>query len=415
MSSLYQLLLFAIFNPLHSLKLLTVGDDDSMLTAGDDDASMDLASMDLAVSNLPEEWETDITFSYKPLAGKCKEVGAFKLLNKGNGDAGYQNSKNGQICAEVCNKAKGPTAADVTKFCDVVGVKKGQYKFTEVVAAWKKVAKQRCARIMAKVYSMSSLETKCKSNPVTAFDMKASDCSVRGFKSTDGGKPVTAVAAAGYFCYGPAGITWAKNDPKVKNMDGEEFEIMATGTFSLLSLKEIASQTTTLEVLSTIDRAGSRCGATYIQNITLQGEWIQTVAGVPQIEIRAQPSVPKSEALQVKFENEWKPANSQWKREEVQLASATKFSLKVHQVSILISADSHRIHESGMKTRRFANFLNVNFNGISSLSGISIGGLLGRDSHEEAATAPSDCDLHSLLSDTTPEALMLSQINYEQK
>jgi len=406
MSSLYQLLLFAIFNPLHSLKLLTAGDDDS--------------SIDLAVSNLPEEWEADITFSYKPLAGKCKEAGKFVLLNKGNGDAGYENSKDGQICNKACNKDQGPTAADVTTFCDVVGAKKGQYKFPAVVAAWKtalnKKGIERCARIMAKLYSMSSLETQCKGNAVTAFDMKASDCSARGFKSTDGGKPVVAVAAEGYFCYAAAGIAWAKNDPKVKNMDGEEFEIMATGTFSLLSLKEIASQTTTLQVLSTIDRAGSRCGATYIQNITLQGEWIQTVAGVPQIEIRAQPSVPKSEALQVKFEDEWKPANSKWEREEVQLATATKFSLKVHQVSILISADSHRIHESGMKTRRFANFLNVNFAGTSSLSGISIGGLLGRDSHEEAATAPTDCDLQSLLSDNTPEAkLMLSQITYQQK
>merc|ERR550514_1506283 len=79
----------------------------------------------------------------------------------------------------------------------------------------------------------------------------------------DGGNPATAA-----LCYGKTGITWAKNDPKVKNMDGQEFEIMATGTFSLLTLKEKTSQTL-FEVSATIDRAGTRCGATYIQNITL--------------------------------------------------------------------------------------------------------------------------------------------------
>merc|ERR1719156_102628 len=122
------------------------------------------------------------------------------------------------------------------------------------------------------------------------------------------------------FCYTTAGITWAKNDPKVKNMDGEEFEIMATGTFSLLSLKA-RSQRTVFEASATIDRAGTRCGATYIQNITLSGQWVEDI-GVQHIQVMAAAFVSKAKALQVNFDGEWKPAASHWSYDAVQAANA---------------------------------------------------------------------------------------------
>lgn len=204
-------------------------------------------------------------------------------------------------------------------------------------------------------------------------------------------------AAPYFWTYnGKSTIMWAKNDPKVKNINGEEFEIMATGTFSLVSLKKKDTQQTALEVLSTVDRAGTRCGATYISNVTLKGEWVQEL-DVPQIEIRAEPAVPKRQALQINLYGSWKPANSHEISASVHEATAKKFVLKLHRVTVSVTIDSHRIHEQGVKTKRYANFLNVNIGGISTLSGLSIGGLLGRDSHKDAAAIPEGCESTNLL------------------
>merc|ERR1719420_903320 len=144
-------------------------------------------------------------------------------------------------------------------------------------------------------------------------------------------------------------MTWAKNDPIVKNMDGEEFEIMATGTFSLLTVK-LATETL-FEASATIDRAGTRCGATYIQNITLSGGWVKDEVKVPQIQIKAEASVPKAKALQVNFNGEWQHSASHLSYAIVKHANANKLNLKLNHLDLTVSIDSHRIHEEGTKTR----------------------------------------------------------------
>merc|ERR1719379_880038 len=202
-------------------------------------------------------------------------------------------------------------------------------------------------------------------------------------------KAFTAVAGAGvtsarWFCYTEKGIAWAKNDPIVKNMQGQEFEIMATGTFSMLSVKEEASRSL-FEASATIDRAGTRCGATYIQNITLSGKWVEDL-GAPRIEVKAVAAVPKAQALQVLLDgnsSHWQHATS-WRLaapwqlpmkhpDTVQTANALKFVLKLNRITVTASVDAHRIHEGGAKTNRFANFLNVDFQGFSDLAGLSVG------------------------------------------
>merc|ERR550537_309139 len=89
----------------------------------------------------------------------------------------------------------------------------------------------------------------------------------------------------------------------VQNIRGEKFEIMATGTFSLLSLSTDSRQPV-LEASATIDRAGTRCGATYIQNLTLSGQWVEDI-GVPRIQVKAEAAVAKAKALQIKFDDQW--------------------------------------------------------------------------------------------------------------
>merc|ERR1719240_237902 len=184
-------------------------------------------------------------------------------------------------------------------------------------------------------------------------------------------------------------------------MDGQEFEIMATGTFSLLTIKKPKSETL-FEASTFIDRAGTRCGATYIQNMTLSGQWVEDV-GVPSIRIKAEPAVPKLQALQLNFGGEWQSAASKSLKmlkssyDAVQEASAKKIVLKLSTLTVSVSVDSHAIREAGTKTKRYANFLNVNFGGISSLVGLSVGGLLGRDSHEDAVELPQGCESTRLL------------------
>jgi hypothetical protein len=381
----YFVIFCAFINLSHSLKLLIDGDD---------------------FPEISEEWEADIAFSYKPLAGKCKEKNPFLLTNKDK-DNGYENNKKGQLCEEKCKvdgtNTDGFSEADITKYCTQPAGGPNK-KFHEVAAKWAahmvagRTDIKLCAHVMSKLVSMTNTETKCKKTVVTAFDIKADTCAVLAYKGSNG--KVTTTTASAYFCYTAVGITWAKNDPKVKNMDGEEFEIMATGTFSLLKLLKKGSVKPSLEVLANVDRAGTRCGATYIQNVTLQGQWVEDV-GVPQIQVRAESAVPKTKALQINFQGTWERLAQLSLNTNIQKAireaTAKKMILQFEKIDVVVSIDSHRIYEEGTKTKRFANFLNIAFDGIGKISGTSLGGLLGRDSHEAAAEIPKGCESTNLV------------------
>merc|ERR1719379_618019 len=186
----------------------------------------------------------------------------------------------------------------------------------------------------------------CKTKYAKSFNVNSADYAFVAYeKDAIGGDK-----AASTYCYSTAGITWAKNDPKVKNMDGEEFEIMATGTFSLLSLKSATSKTV-LEASATIDRAGSRCGATYIQNLTLNGQWVEDI-GTTSIQVKAEASTPKVKALQVNFAGEWQPAAATLRPSyepgilaAVKQTNARKIIMQFDQIRVVVSVDSHRIHE----------------------------------------------------------------------
>jgi len=257
---------------------------------------------------------------------------------------------------------------------------------------------------LAVTNAMSAAAEGSKTQRIKSYELEVKfDAEPVAFKkdSTEG-----KADSADWFCYTEAGIAWAKNDPKVKNMDGQEFEIMATGTFSLLSIKT-RSEKTVLEASAMIDRAGTRCGATYIQNLTLSGQWVEDI-GVPSIQVKAEAAVPKLKALQINFAGEWQPASSKSSYDAVKESSAKKIVLQFNKLKVLVSVDSHRIHEGGVKTKRYANFLNVNFQGVSGLSGMSLGGLLGRDSHEDATQLPEGCDSETLKA--SEDSLMLSSM-----
>merc|ERR1719161_2495127 len=68
-------------------------------------------------------------------------------------------------------------------------------------------------------------------------------------------------------------------------------------------LRVASAETVMLNVLVTIDRAGSRCGATYIQNATISGKWIAD-SGTRTVHVQAAPAVPKKKALQVSLDDD---------------------------------------------------------------------------------------------------------------
>merc|ERR1719161_3063532 len=361
-----------------------------------------------------EEWESDIEFSFKPFTGKCKTgtagTGAIEPTSGGGKYAG-----SGEMTTQHCAAAD-QKAADFAKYCTNAPNKAGANGFKAILLLWETYLKKeekfaKCPHYVAKLASMGNK----KLDPalqMKSFDIDMTTCATVFYKENaeSGTTKHNANADLTYRCYTFAGITWAKNDPKVRNMDGEEFEIMATGTFSMLKL-ETSSLRTELEVMATIDRAGTRCGATYIQNISLTGQWVEDV-GVPRIQIKAAAVLPKAKALQVKFDKEWQHADSQWPYAAVQKASPRRFTLKLHKVTVMVSVDSHRIHENGVKTHRFANFLNVNFAGIGSLSNLSVRGLLGSDPHGAVETIPEGCGSTNLKS-SEEDTSMFSIVDVE--
>jgi len=182
----------------------------------------------------------------------------------------------------------------------------------------------------------------------------------------------------------------AFNDPKVVNMAGEQFEILASGTFAMLDVNRF--EESSLKILATIDRAGSRCGATYIQNVSLSGSWVKHL-GVTDIHIQAASAVPKNVALQVSTDQgkSWQ-GSAQWNAMQ-NISFTRKLQIKLNSVEVEVSVDAHRIVEGERKTRRFANFLNLNVRGVHALSGdYSIAGLLGSDDHKSVAVTPKGCN-----------------------
>lgn len=401
----------------NGLKLLVDTEQQSDLLEDDDDV-----------------WETDIQFSYKPDLGKCsgatattadetfhpgpdKTYTATSLSTAPCLAADYPASKMWAISfKKYCSDAPSynVAAAATTKFDMIHGLWSG---LANTAPKWKL---SKWVHYTAKLATMSNAKLatmKCGDGSgycqqmVKAFEVGPNLNTNNKFFKTDA-TGSTGSSDAGYFCYKEAGMMWAKNDPKVKNMDGQEFEIMATGIFSMLKLQN-PSKEVLLDATATIDRAGSRCGATYIQNITLEGTWVSDV-GVTKIEFQAKPTVPKTKALEVNFGEGWQPANAEWSYKAVEEATAAKFVVKLNTIKVEVAIDSHRIHSHSKvsSTKRFANFLNLNFRGISGLAGVAIGGLLGRDSHDDAVKLPDGCTSKTAkLSVGASDLAMFSSVN----
>lgn len=194
----------------------------------------------------------------------------------------------------------------------------------------------------------------------------------------------------------PAG---AKGDPKATNLAGQKFEILAMGTFSLLSVKSTIESTNRLTLDATVDRAGDMCGATYIKNATLTGSWIQEEGKLSEIKIAALPEVAKETALEVGLDGNWYSAKATPKLSKlVKIASSKEIQFVIHEVKIKVGVDAHRVRKNGRKTGKFANFLNIDVDGMKGLAskeGVQLSGLLAYDDHRFAESLPDGCNSKS--------------------
>eukprot|EP00746_Dinoflagellata_sp_MGD_P131778 gnl/MRDRNA2_/MRDRNA2_65528_c0_seq2.p1 gnl/MRDRNA2_/MRDRNA2_65528_c0~~gnl/MRDRNA2_/MRDRNA2_65528_c0_seq2.p1 ORF type:complete len:288 (+),score=52.43 gnl/MRDRNA2_/MRDRNA2_65528_c0_seq2:77-940(+) len=234
---------------------------------------------------------------------------------------------------------------------------------------------------------------------------------------------------------GGAGVS---GDPKVTNLAGERFDILALGTFSMLSIAKQASrgsfqeQKPLLDVTATIDRASSTgadplCSATYIQNVTMQGKWIEG-DNSQKVRIRATPGVMKKQALEIGLNDEaginwYTPSELKGNLSQVpglKKASWEKIVMNISGIEFLFTIDAHRIRD-GSKGKGYANFLNMHIKGMNSLkpSLFRVTGLLAYDDHLDATKAPDGCSKKHNFMDTSHfanphrEPIFLSSVQLE--
>jgi len=178
----------------------------------------------------------------------------------------------------------------------------------------------------------------------------------------------------------------AVGDPRVTNVAGKTFDILALGTLPLLRLAGKSSPSQFLAITAAIDRVGRGCTQTFIQNLTITGKWIEDSSS-ESVVIRAVSQGPKEQALQVKSGGSWQSAAEMPISKLVAQAIPQKIMLKTHGVSVEVWVDDHHGNDGTF------NFLNLNVQGLGAwnMRDIHIGGLLGNDDITEATRAPSDC------------------------
>jgi len=371
------LLFFVATTSIHGLKLLV---DENLLD--DDD----------------ETWEADIRFSYKPFPGKCTKTGGTPdVMNYPGPNGEWGNNP----CAAEDNHGRKVTQKDVDKYCTKVqGAANQNYKAVYDALVTKGFSIPKLTHYLAKLASMvTDSETIAGSgtaHQIKSFELLVGSTPVaKMFKEEATGG--TGSDNPGYYCYSQKGIAWAKNDPKVQNIYGEEFDILATGTFTMLHVKAASKSLLNLE--AQIDRAGSQCGATYIQDITMKGAWVEELE-VNHIQVRAKAAVLKHKALEINVNKTWMPAPKLARSSDltnglafaIPYASRQKLEIELHDLKFVISVDAHRIQEAQTKTSRYANFLNMQLDGMQNLHGLNVEGILGTDNHDSVTQLPEDCD-----------------------
>jgi len=160
------------------------------------------------------------------------------------------------------------------------------------------------------------------------------------------------------------------------------------GTFSLFTIRN-SLNSVYLALLASIDEVGGHgCGPTFIQNMSLSGEWLGKRNS--HVAVRVQHWVPPQEALQVGINGQWYPVSLAKENLEIVTKATSRFvRFVVHNVTVQASV--------GENTRRVDankgyNFLNVNVKGIDTKDrSVKLSGLLIRDDFSTVSHSRGRC------------------------
>jgi len=178
----------------------------------------------------------------------------------------------------------------------------------------------------------------------------------------------------------------AEGDPHITNIMGVKFDILALGSFSFLDIssksKILTSRLNMLKVEGMITRVTSDCHQTFIERLSLSGNWIMKMLNSSMLEIRAVANVPLEDALELSSsEGIWKSFSYFSKILDMKLKDNKIFIRRT--IGVEVSVDQHW----GW------NYLNLAIKDLDLVynENFDVRGLLIQDDFTAAATAPSDC------------------------
>lgn len=149
-----------------------------------------------------------------------------------------------------------------------------------------------------------------------------------------------------------------------------------------------------------VDHVREICGATYIQNVSLSGDWLPHVVGKASVKVRVLHWVPKAEALQVAInDGTWHPLP--YAKHHLSIVSRvtdTQVNFDVHQIKLHVSLGQNLRQ---VDQNKGYNFLNVNVHGLNDPdSSMKLSGLIISDDFSKASKAPEGCEQKSLIKGT---------------
>jgi hypothetical protein len=167
------------------------------------------------------------------------------------------------------------------------------------------------------------------------------------------------------------------------------------GTFPLVEIRaaRFASFSPYLAVSAGINHVESDCGPTYIQNVSLSGQWVSELADTSGVQVRVVHWVPKAEALQVRIndeEHEWQPVSrAKQALSIVSKVTESQVNFRLHKVTVHVSLG---LNERKVDKAKGYNFLNVNLRGLDANDkNMKLSGLIISDDLSALSKAPEKC------------------------
>jgi hypothetical protein len=150
---------------------------------------------------------------------------------------------------------------------------------------------------------------------------------------------------------GSTATPFATGDPHLQNVHGERFDLMKPGKHLLIQIPRKRSENTLLRVDAEAQRMGGQCTDMYFQELNITGAWAET-------------------------------------------KQSGGFHYHAQDVDVKPPHWSHfgtvQLKVSHGRTQQGIKYLNFYVKDLTR-TGYAVGGLLGDDDHEEAATPPQEC------------------------